>query len=601
MGAQPIEDRELGYRTLAWVYFSPVPLSMQQLQYAMLIRDDISSIDEDMTDTPEYILTKCAGLVRIDRVSRTVRFVHGTVLDYISRNVQRLNHSIDLLARTGLTYLLSDNFLEDSCSIPPLKGLDKMYTDKDEGRPARSVASKQMMSTANAAIFSFRDRHPFATYTIDNLTSLVKDSHSASTLEELRTLFKDSARLWKYHDTLRWFSFCLYPGVPVPVTRSPLLFAIDLDLPGIVSWVLGHKLQGEQEKTDPGNGITEILGPRIDHTKHHYTGRAQQTASEQILGPCTALDFALHFAVYRGRTNTISHLLRIGADADALSVRFPITMLRYGSGISDPLNDKDAKVWYNSLSYGIAGHQHAAVKLLLDAGANVDAGYMSNPCVKHPLWLAIEQEDTAMIKALTAGGADIDRRSFQGDTPLHYAVKRSSDVCVIELLALGASVHAVNNENESALFLAIIDDKANIVASLVRHGARPKTLLKYSAAQLKQAERIRPVLLQTNEEELDALFQRYSETTITLDCGYILSLFRELVEAAIKYKPEADPDDRFAEIDHQLSRFLLWTRHIGVFAKEKYSLDYRLRRRLHLQQRIRAQLKDLEAVIHQGM
>jgi ankyrin repeat protein len=167
----------------------------------------------------------------------------------------------------------------------------------------------------------------------------------------------------------------------------------------------------------------------------------------------------------------------MGANTDAVSRRFLITMLHYGAGVSDPLNGKDAKIWYKSLCYGIAGHQHALVKLLLQEGAKVETECMSNPYVKHPLWLAIEQEDTEMIKILVQGGAPVDGRSFQGDTQLHYAVRRSSETCVLELLKLGAHVDAVNCENENALVLAIVDDKAKLVALLVKNGADPKSLL----------------------------------------------------------------------------------------------------------------------------
>jgi hypothetical protein len=133
---------------------------MQQLQYALLIEGGARSINEEMLDTPEYILTKCAGLIRTDMVSRTVRFVHGTVHDYLNRNVRRLNHSVDNLAQTVIKYLLSENFLEDSSGIPPLKSVDMMYADMEQSSPAQSAARNHITDAAYDAIFRFQDRYP---------------------------------------------------------------------------------------------------------------------------------------------------------------------------------------------------------------------------------------------------------------------------------------------------------------------------------------------------------------------------------------------------------------------------------------------------------
>ena len=66
-----------------------------------------------------------------------------------------------------------------------------------------------------------------------------------------------------------------------------------------------------------------------------------------------------------------------------------------------------------------------------------------------------------------------DVRDQGNNTPLHKACERNSTLTVVKLLLeRGASLTATNNDGETALDVAIKNDKKSIVAYLTRLGAK---------------------------------------------------------------------------------------------------------------------------------
>ena len=66
-------------------------------------------------------------------------------------------------------------------------------------------------------------------------------------------------------------------------------------------------------------------------------------------------------------------------------------------------------------------------------------------------------------------GAKIDVKDQGNNTPLHKACERNSTLTIVKLLLEhGASLTARNNNGETALDVAIKNDKKSIVAYLTR-------------------------------------------------------------------------------------------------------------------------------------
>lgn len=114
------------------------------------------------------------------------------------------------------------------------------------------------------------------------------------------------------------------------------------------------------------------------------------------------------------------------------------------------------------------------VEVLIDHGANVEDYYDTTALI-----VACQsggQKATDMANMLIAKGANIDARDIYGSTPLMYAAKSGNTVLTKLLLEKGAEVNAVNNDNETALYIAIYrayttDARLEVMKLLLDYGA----------------------------------------------------------------------------------------------------------------------------------
>jgi ankyrin repeat protein len=146
-----------------------------------------------------------------------------------------------------------------------------------------------------------------------------------------------------------------------------------------------------------------------------------------------------------------------------------------------------------SLHLAAAGLRTDAARLLLDAGADPNAGNrrgatpLHYACDPRPrsggTWAPASQ--ASLIGRLVRGGAEIDRADRGGATPLHRAVRARGVAAVRRLLALGARTDlALKTRRSTALHLAVqptgaggtagtLREQLAIVALLLAHGADP--------------------------------------------------------------------------------------------------------------------------------
>jgi hypothetical protein len=85
------------------------------------------------------------------------------------------------------------------------------------------------------------------------------------------------------------------------------------------------------------------------------------------------------------------------------------------------------------------------VRLLLSRGADPD-GVCACEGGESPLWVAVAQRETTIVRELLAHGADPEVRAFAGNTPLEVARMRGFDELVEPLLAAGASTAHVESQ-----------------------------------------------------------------------------------------------------------------------------------------------------------
>ena len=78
--AQAEDKVSLAMRAIIWLTHAYEPLSVRQLQHAVVVSDEGEGLDEDDIVAEEMIVSVCCGLIVVDQESRIVRLVREWIL-----------------------------------------------------------------------------------------------------------------------------------------------------------------------------------------------------------------------------------------------------------------------------------------------------------------------------------------------------------------------------------------------------------------------------------------------------------------------------------------------------------------------------------------
>ena len=110
----------------------------------------------------------------------------------------------------------------------------------------------------------------------------------------------------------------------------------------------------------------------------------------------------------------------------------------------------------------------AAVRNLIAGGADVTARRADGATAL--LWAA-HRDDLTMVDLLLGAGADVNAADDNGVTPLERAAENASSAMVEKLLAAGASPHVARNSGLTPLMTAARTGHLGVAETLLRHGA----------------------------------------------------------------------------------------------------------------------------------
>ncbi|XP_013013677.2 nuclear factor NF-kappa-B p100 subunit [Cavia porcellus] len=198
--------------------------------------------------------------------------------------------------------------------------------------------------------------------------------------------------------------------------------------------------------------VIEQIAHIIYHVQHlgvaNLTNHLQQTP--------------LHLAVITGQTGVVSFLLQVGADPALLDRHGDSAMhlaLRAGVGAPDLLrvllqsgapampqllHMPDFEGLY-PVHLAVRARSPECLDLLVDSGADVEAAERQGG--RTALHLATEMEELGLVTHLvTKLHANVNARTFAGNTPLHLAAGLGSPTLTRLLLKAGADIHAENEE-----------------------------------------------------------------------------------------------------------------------------------------------------------
>ncbi len=167
-------------------------------------------------------------------------------------------------------------------------------------------------------------------------------------------------------------------------------------------------------------------------------------------------------AARKGEVETVKRLLAAGGDPNAPA----------------PSPEATSDMLETPLWAALYGRKPAVVKLLADAGADVNEGFPDTP-----LGAAINLKNLDLIRALIAGGADVNLANRSHETPLLKAVQSENAEIVQELVNAGADPNRVAKKknwdtvtNYSPLEFATMMRNKKLITILAASGAGGKKL-----------------------------------------------------------------------------------------------------------------------------
>ncbi len=230
-------------------------------------------------------------------------------------------------------------------------------------------------------------------------------------------------------------------------------------------------------------------------------------------------DTAVHIAINNGNVDVLESLVKAGADLTLVNIAGKTPLIaaleRHNQKLVDvigskiDLNQEDERG--HSLIYRIARET-------------------DNYCVidNRP------EDNKYILKALLAGGADINYKNKDGDTAAHLAVRESNLDAFNLLASLGADLNQVNKDGESVIYLAVrarneSSKNFSLPASESNRRSETEDLVNFSKKISKKISAIKPpssasVVLEEVLEEPPSLKPSASNVTLVVENNLVKNL-----------------------------------------------------------------------------
>ena len=125
--AQEGDRARLGMDTLMWISHSERPLNVDEICQALAV-EELTDVNTNNAPSIRTVLNCCQGLATVDEESSTIRLIHFTLKEYLSRHGDLFDKPHSKIAETCLTYLnfrsikdLSTSRSRDSRGVPFLE------------------------------------------------------------------------------------------------------------------------------------------------------------------------------------------------------------------------------------------------------------------------------------------------------------------------------------------------------------------------------------------------------------------------------------------------------------------------------------------------
>jgi ankyrin repeat protein len=439
-----------GRKLLAWATFSLRPLTVEELQDAIVVPSILETSDfEPRLDQlnrriallERRIRLTCGDLLEVKRPF--VQLLHESVREFLLRK-DKMARPFDLDKENGDAEIASicTRYLRLSLSQHVL----------EEHRVSTESVDLWESQEYERFVRLLNDR-PLLDYALSSLPKHLKSTKSSGVSDEYHSFLVEAMA----HESARYFlSETLTPAIGEAALASQTAVAMRFRIKALIAAAKGGHLKAIipliTTGTDVGcideeTGVFPLLAAVM---KGHKEVAALLI---DLHANCNAKDrygeTALHKAATRGQEEMVQLLLDHGAYVDVVNLEgerpLHLAAIRGHRLVVDILlrshSDVNSGDRYSGTPLHRAaanGHQEVA-ELLLRSGAdvNADAEYGGTP-----LHRAVDNKCEAMVRLLLEEGAYADYTSLYGGTALHCASASGQEAITSLLLQYGVNVNA---------------------------------------------------------------------------------------------------------------------------------------------------------------
>lgn len=419
------EDRELAFLVFSRVVFARRPLTLRELQHALVLEPGQRDFDEESCNEKETILSSTIGLVMIDSGHNpTVRLFSSTLLEYLKKpevSKKWLPNAELEMASACLTYLNFSSF-------------SKPMNLRDEHEEFEAKL----------------ERYPFIAYASQSWGDHVRSAGPDTSIKD------DAVRLVNDHDRMAAY----------------IQAAWYTDRGSASSWDVRKGIDGLHACA--WFGLSSII-PALEHIDQNFDVREETYRQTPLMYACRA-----------GHSDVVRQLLDFGASVKAISARgrtplFEAIEHRHDEVVNLLLSSSDIdlnlipkKIQYTALMLAVELGHSAIVELLLKrAEINVNE---QDPNGQTALFLAtryydLSQDRLSIVELLLERPEiDLDLADETGRSPLNLAVKYELYTIVERLLTRGADPMLKDDHGGGTAILRAIDTgNIPIVELLLEH------------------------------------------------------------------------------------------------------------------------------------
>ena len=428
----------LGIEVLMWVSHAERPLRIDELRHALAVEMDSADLDPENIRPQDTVLGSCLGLAVVDAETSTVRLIHYTLQEYLSRP-GILPNVHQALIESCLAYL----------NYEQVKGLPVSEVPNLGAMPFLEYSSLYWGSHAKAGL---SDRAKFLALELLNQDS----NHISSTL------------LVKHIDAFHscWLPHHIWPGL-----HCASYFGI---VEAVAALIGGEGCDINQSDCMGFTALIWATRQGNEEVVKLLLARNDVNADK----PDKSGGTPLWWASVNGHDGVVKLLLaRNDVNADkpdnngetqlsCASMKghegvVKLLLSRNDVNADKPDNNGGTPLWWASFN----GHERVVKLLLARKDVNADK---PNKYGRTPLWWASSHGHEGVVKLLLArNDVNADRPGEDGETPL-WTASCAGHVGVVRLLLARDDVdpNKPNNNGRAPLLIASLRRNTEIVALL---------------------------------------------------------------------------------------------------------------------------------------